>query len=710
MASEIIERARVRGFASVARTLNKERIWRSACVFCVALLLSRVVLLDCIAPIGPALLCAALAAGVYPAACLLGCLAGAATLWGTAAVGALPAVAALGLAGLWLRSRDKATCAQRRKVKGKPLLWLMAVFVAGVELAVRLPAHQGAVRDVLLLAGVQTAIACVLYPILYRALGVMDNQRRRMAGLAEEEWICLAVMSGLLLLGIAPVYIAWFWPAGVMAALVTLIFARVGGAGIGAGSGLMIGLSLSLATAPDAVLICSLAAIGFLAGSLRSRGSWGCALGSLAAGGLLLAYTGDVTGSTLAFADVLLGTVLFLPLPQSLLARLGKNIDGALHREWRENSYLEVIRTVTQQQTQAVASVFANLGNVLARDGPPGRQLASRLHAAGRAIDGLGRELDMQLCFERDLEGGIRDALRQSGYSDVRGVNAYRPYWGGLQVRLEMSGCGGNRPCDARLEPMVSKACGFPMKVVHKRCAKANIRKGRSAKICSVWLEQKAALRVEVGLRVRPRAGQVVSGDTVASARWDGSHHTLCLSDGMGSGKAAHAHSSTVVRLVFDLMQAGANCGDALQAANRLMQVVGSEEMFSTVDVCQLDLLDKKAEFIKMGAAPGYLLRQGMVRCLRAQSLPIGVLEEIDCQHAEVDIRAGDVILLMSDGVADALGEGIEGTLAGIPIRMGARRIADALVAQALERQQEGQVGVPRQDDMSVIVACVQGA
>ena len=65
----------------------------------------------------------------------------------------------------------------------------------------------------------------------------------------------------------------------------------------------------------------------------------------------------------------------------------------------------------------------------------------------------------------------------------------------------------------------------------------------------------------------------------------------------------------------------------------------------------ELDLLSGRASFYKSGAAPTYVLRDGSLFKLRSKTLPIGILKQIDTKRISFEIAAGDVIVMVSDGV-----------------------------------------------------------
>ena len=58
---------------------------------------------------------------------------------------------------------------------------------------------------------------------------------------------------------------------------------------------------------------------------------------------------------------------------------------------------------------------------------------------------------------------------------------------------------------------------------------------------------------------------------------------------------------------------------------------------------------------LKIGAATTYIRRRNGVEAVISTSLPVGVLQEIDFERIEKKLEPGDMVVMISDGVLDAL-------------------------------------------------------
>ncbi|MBR0026284.1 MAG: SpoIIE family protein phosphatase [Clostridia bacterium] len=196
---------------------------------------------------------------------------------------------------------------------------------------------------------------------------------------------------------------------------------------------------------------------------------------------------------------------------------------------------------------------------------------------------------------------------------------------------------------------------------------------------------------------VRSAPQSRVSGDSVGIRESGDGKLMVLLSDGMGTGAEAHSESAAAVNLLGDLLCVGFDSGIALESVNRLLIARGTEDMYATLDGMLLDMNTGIARFLKFGAPPSYILREGKVYTLYCEALPAGILEEAQAAVQQVRLRQGDSIIMLTDGVADALGSGLH---AAIIERVGSANTvqdaANALVAAALEEGAE--------DDLSAAV------
>lgn len=168
-------------------------------------------------------------------------------------------------------------------------------------------------------------------------------------------------------------------------------------------------------------------------------------------------------------------------------------------------------------------------------------------------------------------------------------------------------------------------------------------------------------------IALRPKEGETLCGDQAASFEAGGAA-CLLLSDGMGSGEAAHREAAMTVRLLKQFLQAGVEPLPALKTLNTALLLRCREGAgFTTIDLLRLDRSTGEAALYKYGAAPSYLKKLGRVTRYGGAALPAG-LEGVDRQPDVIRfvLPPDGWLVMVSDGVVGGDGdEWLQDLLAG---------------------------------------------
>ena len=216
-----------------------------------------------------------------------------------------------------------------------------------------------------------------------------------------------------------------------------------------------------------------------------------------------------------------------------------------------------------------------------------------------------------------------------------------------------------------------------------------------------VELTEQPLMQVEYAVAARGYKGGEHNGDTAWAGLMQDGRFLAALSDGMGHGRQAAKESYQTVNLLRLCLDAGYTRAQTLTAVNGMMLMAGRGERFSTVDLLTIDLWNGQAALDKMGAAGSYLIQGGALTCVTGDALPLGILETVESRSSVVRLRAGDAVILMTDGVEDAFSNkaALEEAVRLCALEPTAQEAADAL----LLRVQEASAG-ERTDDQTVIV------
>ena len=140
------------------------------------------------------------------------------------------------------------------------------------------------------------------------------------------------------------------------------------------------------------------------------------------------------------------------------------------------------------------------------------------------------------------------------------------------------------------------------------------------------------------------------SGDCLVSFKSDDGRLYLLLSDGEGSGEGAREVSSLACDYLSRILKSSVSKGTAISSLNQILRG-REEERGATVDLFELDLFTGEAIFCKCGAVASYIKRDDSIFKVRSQSAPIGLMSSVDAESIRVDVKRGDYVILLSDGV-----------------------------------------------------------
>lgn len=206
------------------------------------------------------------------------------------------------------------------------------------------------------------------------------------------------------------------------------------------------------------------------------------------------------------------------------------------------------------------------------------------------------------------------------------------------------------------------------------------------------------SFRLETGSAQMSVSGSRICGDSCSAFQDEENHASMLVSDGMGTGARAAMDSAMASGLLSRLLCAGISPAAALKLVNGALLVKSEDESLATLDLVNVDLYTGKAEFFKAGAAPTFLRRGGHAGSVEAASLPAGILNNVQFEHAAIALRDGDLIVMVSDGAVqngmEWLTEEVENYTGREP-----QEFADHLAECAKTRMKDG-----KEDDITIMV------
>ena len=170
-------------------------------------------------------------------------------------------------------------------------------------------------------------------------------------------------------------------------------------------------------------------------------------------------------------------------------------------------------------------------------------------------------------------------------------------------------------------------------------------------------LRKKMSFNFKYGVSQKSLDG-VVCGDSYLVYQSD-DKYMFVISDGMGSGEKAKEASKLAINLLKKFLDVGFSVEQSVKSLNGVLKGKYNKECYSTLDLFLFDKYLNKFYFCKNGAADSYLIRDNKT-CFKGNSLPLGIVDNIDVFLQEVEVEKGDVLVMASDGVADKSFSGLE--------------------------------------------------
>src|SRR5438067_122608 len=149
-----------------------------------------------------------------------------------------------------------------------------------------------------------------------------------------------------------------------------------------------------------------------------------------------------------------------------------------------------------------------------------------------------------------------------------------------------------------------------------------------------------------------------IGGDYYDVFNLDKTHLAVAIGDVSGHGLSTGLVMAMVKAAITTLVEEGADEVSLFQRLNELVYRSTERRAFMTLAFTIFDLDRGTIRHTNAGHLYPYLLRNGeRPRAIELPSLPLGVRAEIQTRTAVVDLREGDTVVYLSDGIVEAQNE-----------------------------------------------------
>ncbi|MDP4161708.1 MAG: stage II sporulation protein E [Bacillota bacterium] len=272
------------------------------------------------------------------------------------------------------------------------------------------------------------------------------------------------------------------------------------------------------------------------------------------------------------------------------------------------------------------------------------RLVADQLLGVSEVMGDFAKEIQRERENHSKQEDQILEAIQSFGIP-IDQVEIYSLEQGNVDIDMTLPYGNGHGECEKLIAPMLSDILGETIVV------NADENTPYPTGFCQVTFRSSKTFMVETGVAHAAKDGGFVSGDSYSTIELGCGKFAIAISDGMGNGKRAHDESKETLQLLQQILQSGIEEKVAIKSINSILSLRTTDEIFSTLDLAMIDLQNGSTKFLKIGSTPSFIKRGGKVIKIQASNLPMGILPEVEVDVVSQQLKAGDLLIMMSDGV-----------------------------------------------------------
>jgi phosphoserine phosphatase RsbU/P len=152
---------------------------------------------------------------------------------------------------------------------------------------------------------------------------------------------------------------------------------------------------------------------------------------------------------------------------------------------------------------------------------------------------------------------------------------------------------------------------------------------------------------------VRLRPAREISGDVYDVFEHKDQQTVIAMGDVSGKGAAAALYGALVTGLLRTLAPRRRRPAELMRSLNDVLIERKVEARYVTLGVLLWDPRTRQIVMANAGAIPPMICRGTEILKVRAEGVPIGLLEDTTYEEVTVQTQSGDVIVLYSDGITD---------------------------------------------------------
>ncbi|WEG12717.1 stage II sporulation protein E [Pullulanibacillus sp. KACC 23026] len=328
------------------------------------------------------------------------------------------------------------------------------------------------------------------------------------------------------------------------------------------------------------------------------------------------------------------------------------------------------------------------------------RLVADQLLGVSEVMGNFAKEIQRERETHHYHEEQILSRLQEIGL-DIDNLEIYNLEEGAVDIDMSIPG-DYHGECEKIIAPILSDILNE--NIVVKNYIEPVIPNGYG----QVTFGSAKAYVIESGVAHTAKNGDWISGDNYSMFELGAGKYAIAISDGMGNGERAHRESMETLKLLSKVLKSGIDETIAIKSINSILSLRTTDEIFSTLDLALVDLKDANCKFLKIGSNPSFVKRGDQVMMIEAGNLPMGIIQDVDVDVVGYQLKAGDLLIMMSDGIFESP-KSVENQEVWLKRKIREMKtshpqdIADLILEEVI-RTSNGEI----RDDMTVVVSKIE--
>lgn len=328
--------------------------------------------------------------------------------------------------------------------------------------------------------------------------------------------------------------------------------------------------------------------------------------------------------------------------------------------------------------------------------------VAEQLLGVSEVMENFAKEIQKERENHEKQEEQLLDMLQSFGL-EIDHIEIYSLDQGNIDIDITIPYCGGLGQCEKLIAPLLTDLLGEPIVVHSEKCG---LETGDA--FCYANFRSQKAYTIDIGAAHAAKDGGFLSGDCYTTIEIGAGKIALAISDGMGVGEKAYNESNETLTLLKKILKSGIDEEVAIKSINSILSLRTTDDIYATLDLAIIDLQDAKGKFLKVGSTPSFIKRGDKILKIEASNLPIGIIRDIDMEVVNYQLKAEDLLIMMTDGIFDGPRhiENIDFWLKRKILELETddpQEVADLIIEEVI-RGMDG--AIP--DDMTVLVAKIK--